>query len=171
MPSSHIKVSYALALLLAAATPAFARPRPDDYRAVGVSLPEHAHVPLQIFVKDEDGVPHRLKDIVSLTTVLLLSDFNCRTLCGPAVAFVAGAVIGLLLPVSRVEADWMGETGGTLRQQAGQMGRDAVDRARDVAERSVDAAVTAAKEATAAAGNVAEKTGEETKKAVDESKG
>jgi len=88
-----------------------------------------------------------------------------------AVAFVAGAVIGLLLPVSRVEADWMGETGETLREQAGQMGRDAVDRARDVAERSVDAAVTAAKEATAAAGDAAEKTGEEAKKAVDESKG
>ena len=37
-------------------------------------------------------MPHRLQEMVSRPTVLLLSDFTCQTLCGPAVAFVAEAL-------------------------------------------------------------------------------
>jgi ElaB/YqjD/DUF883 family membrane-anchored ribosome-binding protein len=70
-----------------------------------------------------------------------------------AIGLVAGTVIGLLLPSSQIEEEWIGPTKSALRDQAGQMGREAVERARDVAERSVDAAVDAVKETASAAGD------------------
>lgn len=91
MRSRAIKLSCALVLLIAA-TPAFARPTPDDYRAVGVTLPSGAHVPMQAVVTDETGAHRALQDMISRPTVLVFSDFTCRTLCGPAVAFVAEAL-------------------------------------------------------------------------------
>lgn len=91
MRNSVIELIAALALLIVAA-PASARPTPDDYRAVGVSLPEHAHVPMQAVVTDEAGTRRALHDLISRPTVLIVSDFTCRTLCGPVVAFVAEAL-------------------------------------------------------------------------------
>jgi ElaB/YqjD/DUF883 family membrane-anchored ribosome-binding protein len=80
-----------------------------------------------------------------------------------AIGFAAGTVIGLLLPSSRLEEDWMGPAESAMRDQAGQMGREAVDRVRDGAARSVDAAVDAVKEAAGAAGEAAQKAAEGSK--------
>jgi len=91
MRSRVIDLIGALALLIVA-VPASARPTPDDYRAVGVRLSVPAQLPMQAVLTDESGARRALHDIISRPTILIFSDFTCRTLCGPVVAFVAEAL-------------------------------------------------------------------------------
>jgi hypothetical protein len=51
-----------------------------------------------------------------------------------AVAIAAGAEVGLVLPSTTVEKEYIGETGGMLVDKAGQVARDAVDRVQSAAE-------------------------------------
>lgn len=82
------------ALVMASCTAgeAFARVSPGDYRDIGVTVPENARLPLSEIVKDEHGAQHSLRDLISRPTVLLFTDYTCRTLCGPIVEFAAAAL-------------------------------------------------------------------------------
>jgi ElaB/YqjD/DUF883 family membrane-anchored ribosome-binding protein len=51
-----------------------------------------------------------------------------------AVAIAAGAAVGLALPSTRLEKEYIGETSGMLVDKAGQVARDAVDRVQNAAE-------------------------------------
>jgi protein SCO1/2 len=82
----------AAAVLLSFTAGASARITPEDYQAVGVTLPRDAAVPLSAPVRDESGAHHVLGDLVTRPSVLVLADYACRTLCGPAVEFVASAL-------------------------------------------------------------------------------
>jgi ElaB/YqjD/DUF883 family membrane-anchored ribosome-binding protein len=64
-----------------------------------------------------------------------------------ALALLAGAVVALLLPKSRIEERVVGDAGDALRERASDFGHEAAERARHVAERTVDAAVGAVKDA------------------------
>jgi protein SCO1/2 len=75
-----------------AMSPARAAVTPQAYRDVGVSLPAEAAVPSGAMVRDEHG---RLLDLAALIvrpSVLVFADYTCTTLCGPIVAFAAGAL-------------------------------------------------------------------------------
>ena len=78
--------------IFGSAVAASARPSPDEYRDVSVSLPPHAAAPRAALVRDEDDQPRPLSDLITQPTILVLADFTCRTLCGPTVAFVASAL-------------------------------------------------------------------------------
>jgi protein SCO1/2 len=78
--------------LLALTGEASARLTPAEYRAIGVTVPENAALPFAAVVADEAGRHHALGDFVARPTVLLFADYTCRTLCGPALAFVADAL-------------------------------------------------------------------------------
>jgi protein SCO1 len=80
-----------LALFVSAST-ASARITPAEYRAIGVTLSSGASLPLSTEFVDEAGHSRHLSEIISLPTVLIFADFNCQTLCGPAIAFVADAL-------------------------------------------------------------------------------
>jgi len=82
-------VPLALLVLMGEAS---ARLTPADYRAIGVSVPQDAAVPLSAVVSDEAGRHHALGDFIARPTVLVFADYTCRTLCGPALAFVANAL-------------------------------------------------------------------------------
>lgn len=47
---------------------------------------------------------------------------------------IAGAAVAALLPASRVEDEWLGETRDNLRGRAGAIAREAVERVRNLAE-------------------------------------
>lgn len=51
-----------------------------------------------------------------------------------AVAIAAGAAVGLVLPSTTLEKEYIGETSGMLVDKAGQVARDAVDRVQSAAE-------------------------------------
>jgi ElaB/YqjD/DUF883 family membrane-anchored ribosome-binding protein len=51
-----------------------------------------------------------------------------------AVAIAAGAAVGLALPSTSIEKEYIGETSGMLVDKAGQVARDAVDRVQSAAE-------------------------------------
>src|SRR5262249_31004571 len=78
--------------LLALMGEASARLTPEEYRAIGVTVPQDAAIPLSATVTDEAGRPRALADFVARPTVLVFADYTCRTLCGPALAFVADAL-------------------------------------------------------------------------------
>jgi protein SCO1/2 len=71
---------------------ASARITPEEYRSLGVTVPENAAVPLYAAVADETGRSHPLRDFVTRPTVLVFTDYECRTLCGPAIVFLADAL-------------------------------------------------------------------------------
>lgn len=79
------------AALLMAASQAVAV-TPQAYRDVGVSVPADAAVPLAAIVSDDNSRPRALRELISRPTVLVFADYTCTTLCGPIVAFVAGAL-------------------------------------------------------------------------------
>jgi protein SCO1/2 len=79
-------------IALAAVAPASAAVTPQAYRDVGVSLPAGAAVPPETVVRDESGRTRRLAKLISRPSVLVFADYTCTTLCGPIVAFVAGAL-------------------------------------------------------------------------------
>jgi hypothetical protein len=63
-----------------------------------------------------------------------------------SIAVVAGALVAALLPLSRVENDWIGTTRDDLWQRAEEFGQETVARARDAASRAAGRAVDAATE-------------------------
>ena len=77
---------------IAASSAASARPLPIEYKGVSVSTAPNARIPLSATVRDEAGDTRVLGALLGEPTVLVFADFTCRTLCGPAVAFVAAAL-------------------------------------------------------------------------------
>jgi len=71
---------------------ASARPLPADYEAVGIAVPEGGAVPVSAAVVDEWGRTRTVGSLLTQPTVLVFADYTCRTLCGPAVAFVVAAL-------------------------------------------------------------------------------
>ena len=65
---------------------------PREYQGVGVSLPADAAVPAGVAVVSERGQPERLGSLIKRPTVLVLSDYRCKTLCGPILDFVVSAL-------------------------------------------------------------------------------
>ncbi|MBV9858715.1 MAG: DUF3618 domain-containing protein [Alphaproteobacteria bacterium] len=63
-----------------------------------------------------------------------------------AVGAMAGALLGALLPATRLEDSLVGETRDEIWERAGEVGQQAISRVRQVAERSVGAAAGAAYE-------------------------
>src|SRR5690349_14098094 len=86
-----IGLCFVVAALLFAGSAA-ARISPTDYSKVGVTLPNNAVLPLTATVTDLGGQEHRLADFISKPTVLIFSDYTCRTLCGPILDFVVSAL-------------------------------------------------------------------------------
>jgi protein SCO1 len=84
------------ALLLAISLmplPAAAGITPQDYANVGIAPTPDAAVPLDATVIDGGGRSRVLDElIISRPTVLVFADYNCTTLCGPIVSFVANAL-------------------------------------------------------------------------------
>jgi protein SCO1/2 len=73
--------------------PAAAGITPQDYASVGVAPVVDAAVPLDATVIDGAGSPRTVNELItSRPTVLVFADYNCTTLCGPIVAFVAHAL-------------------------------------------------------------------------------
>lgn len=86
------RLTAALLTAMGSIAPASARLLPTNYVGIGVATPEGARVPLAVSVVDESGRTRTLGTLVSKPTVLVFADYTCRTLCGPAVAFVAAAL-------------------------------------------------------------------------------
>ncbi len=62
------------------------------------------------------------------------------------ILFAVGAVIGFLIPRTRTEDEWMGETRDEVIEQAKHKGRETMERAKEVARESGKAATETAKE-------------------------
>ncbi len=65
---------------------------PAEYKNVGVSVPADAAVPAGVMVKDRLGQRQALDALITRPTVLVLSDYHCKTLCGPVLDFVVTAL-------------------------------------------------------------------------------
>src|SRR5581483_9055389 len=82
-----------LGLMLGATSPRVAVAiTPAEYKNVGVSVPAGAAVPSGVMVRDERGQRHALDALITRPTVLVLSDYRCKTLCGPVLDFVVTAL-------------------------------------------------------------------------------
>src|SRR5947209_10440542 len=95
------QVALASLALLAVVGHADARITPEDYRAVGVTVPPNAVLPLSPTVIDEQGRARPLGPFITRPTILVFADYECRTLCGPALAFVADALERSGLPADQ----------------------------------------------------------------------
>ena len=81
-----------IALLIVLPHPVRARITPAAYRNVGITISSSAAAPLAAIVTDETGRRYTLANLISRPTVLVFTDYSCRTLCGPIMAFVAAAL-------------------------------------------------------------------------------
>jgi hypothetical protein len=72
--------------------------------------------------------------------------FERHPLAIGAIGIMAGALLAALLPTTRLEDEWLGDTRDELWQRAEDAGREAVSRVREVAVRAADAAADAAAE-------------------------
>ncbi len=92
--SPRILVSaWLLGLMLGAASPRVAAAiTPKDYANVGVSTPADAAIPPGVMIKDENGHREALDARIRRPTVLVLSDYRCKTLCGPVLDFVVNSL-------------------------------------------------------------------------------
>jgi protein SCO1 len=81
-----------IALLIVLPQPVRARITPAEYRNVGITISSSAAAPLAAVVTDETGRRYTLANLISRPTVLVFTDYSCRTLCGPIMAFVAAAL-------------------------------------------------------------------------------
>ena len=85
-------------LLLLASTFCVAPPRiavaltPAEYDNVGVTLPADAAIPSDVMIRDQRGQSELLDKLITRPTVLVLSDYRCKTLCGPVLDFVVSAL-------------------------------------------------------------------------------
>jgi protein SCO1/2 len=79
-----------LAMLAPRAATALTR---NDLAAVGVSPPPRAAAPLGLAFRDQDGRAITLGAAISGKPALLVfADYNCRTLCGPALVLTAAGL-------------------------------------------------------------------------------
>lgn len=82
-----------LGLVLGAVSPRIAIAiTPKDYAAIGVSVPAGAEVPSDVMVQNERGKREALDGLITRPTVLVFSDYRCKTLCGPVLDFVVSAL-------------------------------------------------------------------------------
>jgi len=63
-----------------------------------------------------------------------------------AIGIMAGALIAAMLPATRVEDEWFGDTRDALWHKAQEAGEQAFSQVREAATRAVDAATDAASE-------------------------
>jgi protein SCO1/2 len=80
-----------------------ARVTPRDYAQVEVALPDKAALPLDAVVIDERSSELPLRSIVTRPTVLVFTDYTCKTLCGPILAFAGDALEKSGLPPDQYE--------------------------------------------------------------------
>jgi len=126
---------------------ASARLTPTDYRAIGVSVPQDATLPLSAVISDDAGRHHAIRDFIARPTVLVFADFTCRTLCGPALAFVADALDQSGLPGTQFRLLVIGLDGRGTAEDVDRLRREHVQgRALDAAAvfLRADAATSAA---------------------------
>jgi protein SCO1/2 len=64
----------------------------QEYQKVSVSLPAEAVVPAGVMVTNDNGETEPLDGLIKRPTVLVLSNFRCKTLCGPILDFVVSAL-------------------------------------------------------------------------------
>lgn len=82
-----------LGLILGVALPTIADAvTPAEYENVGVSVPADSRIPSGVIVRNERGYQKALDALVTRPTVLVLSDYRCKTLCGPVLDFVVSAL-------------------------------------------------------------------------------
>jgi len=64
-----------------------------DLARITLSPPPNAALPLDLVLRDPDGRTVTLREAVDhRPALLLLSDFTCRTICGPALVITSGAL-------------------------------------------------------------------------------
>jgi len=91
-----------LGFALALAAPAHAALSEDDLSGVALRPAADALIPADIPFADEDGRHLALGDVMSeRATLLILADYNCRTICGPILATAEAAIRGSGLVVGR----------------------------------------------------------------------
>jgi len=82
-----------LGLMLAVASPRIAVAlTPTQYNNISVLPPADAAIPSGVMVRDQRGQAEALDKLISRPTVLVLSDYRCKTLCGPVLDFVVSAL-------------------------------------------------------------------------------
>lgn len=91
-----------LGFALAFAAPAHAALSEDDLSEVELRPAANALVPADIPFADDDGRRIALGDVMGARpTLLILADYNCRTICGPILAAAAATIRGSGLVVGR----------------------------------------------------------------------
>jgi hypothetical protein len=86
----------------------------------------------------------RTQDQASRIADQVTDAFERHPLLIGAIGVMAGAMIAALLPPTRVEDDWFGDTRDELWHRAEEVGQEAASRVRNVAVRAADAAADAA---------------------------
>jgi protein SCO1/2 len=122
--TSRSVAAIALLALLALPGEVSAGITPEEYRALGVTVPENAAAPLSAIVTDETGRSRPLSDFVTGPTVLVFTDYECRTLCGPAAVFLADALEQSGLRADQFRLVAVGLDGRGTAAQAAQMRHD-----------------------------------------------
>jgi protein SCO1 len=78
---------------MGAAHPLHAAITQRDLAAVAVTPPPNAVLPLDLLLKDEDGLIRPLRFwLGDKPAVLMLADYTCQTLCGPVISIVSNAL-------------------------------------------------------------------------------
>src|SRR5947199_10381687 len=102
MPSCHSRLGAmsarrraiaAAAALVLIVTPAKAALVASAVDGAGVALPPNARLPTALVLVDESGRSQTLAGAMAgRPSLLLLTDYTCRTLCGPVLAMTAAAL-------------------------------------------------------------------------------
>ena len=65
----------------------------EDLATVGIRLPAHAALPLELRLQGEDGSTKPLRFWLGATpSIWVLADYTCETLCGPVISIVSDAL-------------------------------------------------------------------------------
>lgn len=125
LPSS-LRAAVLAASLAAGASPVPARAAlaPADLDGVGLSPAPGALLPRDLAFAEAGGAPVRLGDLLGRRpAVLVLADYDCREICGPILAVVAGALAGTGLAAGRdVDLVAVGLNPAATRADAARMG-------------------------------------------------
>jgi protein SCO1 len=73
-------------------SPAGASITEAELKTVEVSPSQGAQIPASLIASDVRGTSLNVRDLIDRPTVFVFSDYTCTTLCGPILAFVAGAL-------------------------------------------------------------------------------
>jgi protein SCO1/2 len=91
--TTAIQFIAALLGLLLFAGMAHAVLQPQALDGVGVSLPANARLPMGLALIDENKAPRTLADVIdNRPSLLILADYACKTLCGPALALAVSSL-------------------------------------------------------------------------------